>query len=104
MIEDIDPDTLAVRVAAWKTVVMDLRDENAFRAGRIPDAILIPADELATALRGLPLGTSLSIIGETCEQSRTAADFLWDLGYRHIAILTGGFASYVQRGLPVSTL
>jgi rhodanese-related sulfurtransferase len=104
MIEDIDADTLAIRIAAWKTVVLDLREENAFRAARVPEALLIPINELATALHGLPFETSLSIVGETCEQCRLAADSLWNLGYRHIAVLKGGFANYVQRGLPVSTL
>lgn len=103
-VEDIDPDTLAVRVAAWKTLVVDVRDANAFRAARIPEAILIPFEELATALRGLPIETSLSIVCETGEQSRIAGNLLWDLGYRNVAVLKGGFVSYLQRGLPVCTL
>ena len=103
-IEDIDADTLAVRIAGWQTLVLDLREENAFRAARIPDAILIPRNELATALQGLPVGTSLSLICETWEQSRSAAELLWDMGYHRIAVLRGGFATYLERGLPLSTL
>jgi rhodanese-related sulfurtransferase len=103
-VEDIDADTLAIRIAGWKTLVLDLRHESAFRAGRIPEAILIPRNELATALQGLPFETSLSLICDTWEQSRSVAGLLWDMGYRNIAVLRGGFATYIERGLPVSTL
>ena len=41
-IEHITADTLAVRLAAWKTVVADLRDAAAFRRAHIPEAIRIP--------------------------------------------------------------
>lgn len=103
MIEHIDADTLAVRVAAWKTIVIDVREAGAFQAGRIPEAILVPFDELEAALRGLPIETSLSLVCETGEQASAAALKLWDSGYHNIAVLKGGFASYVDRGLPVTT-
>lgn len=102
MIEHIDADTLAIRIAAWKTVVVDVRDAISFHAARIPEAILIPLEELTSALRGLPLETSLSLVCESGEQSNRAATLLWDTGYRNIAVLQGGFASYVERGLPVA--
>ncbi len=103
VIEHIDADTLAIRIAAWKTVVVDVRDAHAFQAARIPEAILVPLEELVTALRGLPLETCLSLVCETGKQSDAAAVMLSDCGYRNIAVLTGGFANYVQRGLPVAT-
>jgi rhodanese-related sulfurtransferase len=104
VIENIDADTLAVRLAAWKTLVVDVRDATEFRAARIPEAIQIPLHELTLGLRGLPLGTSLSLVCQTGEQAILAARLLWELGYRKLAVLTDGFAGYVQRGLPVSTL
>lgn len=102
MIEQIDADTLAVRIAAWKTVVIDVRDALAFHTARIPEAIFMPLNELASALQGLPMETSLSIVCETGENAKIAAKLLWDEGYRNLAVLKGGFASYLEQGLPVS--
>jgi len=102
VIEDIDPDTLAVRIAAWTTVVLDIREEARFRDGGIPDALCIPFGELPIGLRGLPVETPLAIVCQTGEESRAVAPLLWNLGYRKIAILKGGFASYVERGLPLT--
>jgi rhodanese-related sulfurtransferase len=103
VIEHIDADTLAVRMAAWKTVVVDVRGANALQAGRIPEAILIPENELSTCLRGLPLETSLTLVCETGAQATLAAGALWDYGFRKIAVLKGGFAGYSERGCPVRT-
>lgn len=102
MIEEIDADTLAIRLAAWKTVALDVRDRNTISAGRIPEAILIPLSQLTTSINGLPLETSLSLICETGAESSLAASILWSLGYRKLAILKGGFESYVRQGLPVT--
>lgn len=103
MIEHIDADTLAIRIAGWKTVVLDVRAANAVETGGIPEAIRIPVDELATGVRGLPLETCLSIVCDIEEQASVAALKLWDCGYRKIAVLKGGFASYIERRLPLST-
>ncbi|MBV9405743.1 MAG: rhodanese-like domain-containing protein [Acidobacteriaceae bacterium] len=102
MIEHIDADTLAVRIAAWKTLVLDVRDANASQSGRIPEALRIPISELARGVRGLPLETCLTVVCDTGEQASAAAVTLWDCGYRNIAVLKGGFSSYLERGLPVA--
>jgi len=101
-IEQITPDTLAVRLAAWKTVVADIRDAAAFRRAHIPDAIRIPLNDLTGALAGLPFETSLSLICEIGAVCSFAASLLWKAGYRQLAIVKGGFAAYVEHGLPLT--
>jgi rhodanese-related sulfurtransferase len=100
-IDHITADTLAVRLAAWKTVVADIRDPVAFRKAHIPDAILIPLDSLAAALEGLPRQTSLSLICDEGKHCTFAASLLWNAGYRQLAIVRGGFAAYVEHGFPL---
>ena len=101
-IEQITPDTLAVRLAAWKTIVADIRDAAAFRHAHIPDAIRIPLNDLSGALAGLPFETSLSLICEIGAVCSFAASLLWKAGYRKLAIVKGGFAAYVEHGLPLT--
>jgi rhodanese-related sulfurtransferase len=104
VIEQVNADTLAIRIAAWKTLVVDLREVSAFRCIRIPEAIQISLPDLRASVQGLPLETSVSLVCETGEKCPAAASILWNLGYRKIAVLTGGFATYVNRGLPVTTI
>lgn len=99
--EAIRPDTLAVRVAAWKTTVLDVRGEEAFRRMHISDAIRVPIDGITGALEGLPLTTSLSLICESGMQCSFAGSLLWNAGYRNIAIVDGGFQAYLEQRLPV---
>lgn len=101
-IEQITADTLAVRLAAWKTVVADFRDAAAFRRAHIPDAIRIPLNDLTGALAGLPLETSLSLVSEIGTLCSFAASLLWNAGYRQLAIVKGGFEAYVEHGLPLA--
>lgn len=100
-IEHITADTLAVRLAAWKTIVADIRDPAAFRKAHIPESILIPLQNLAAALDGLPPQTSLSLVCDEGKHCTFAASLLWNSGYRRLAILRGGFAAYVEHGLPL---
>lgn len=100
-IELIRPDTLAVRVAAWKTTVMDLRDVEAFQRAHIRDAIRVPLEDLRSALAGLPHATPLSLICESGAKCSFAASLMWAGGFRNLAIVAGGFEAYVQHRLPL---
>jgi rhodanese-related sulfurtransferase len=102
VIEEIDADTLIIRMAAWKTVTVDVRDRSVFPGARIPEALSIPLSELAASIRGLPLETSVSLVCETGVDCSLGASILWKLGYRKLAILRGGFANNLQLGLPVT--
>ncbi|MBV9759536.1 MAG: rhodanese-like domain-containing protein [Acidobacteriaceae bacterium] len=100
-IEYISAETLGVRLAAWKTVVADIRDPAAFRKAHIPDAISIPLNNLAAALDGLPRQTSLSLVCDEGKSCTFAASLLWSAGYRQLAVVRGGFAAYLEHGFPL---
>ncbi|HEX4807746.1 MAG TPA: rhodanese-like domain-containing protein [Bryobacteraceae bacterium] len=102
-IEEIHADTLAVRIAAWKTLVLDVRANEDDHTARIPDSIHIPLEELPASIIGLPSETNITVICSTGNQCSFAASLLWRLGYRNLSILTGGIASYIRRGLRVVT-
>ena len=99
--ESIDPDTLAVRLGAWKTMVVDVRDRAAFRSVHIPDSIQLPLREVGKALAGLPHQTNLTLVCEEGDVCTFAAGLLWRAGYANLTILRGGFAGYVQHGFRV---
>jgi hydroxyacylglutathione hydrolase len=102
-IDHIEAEVLAVRVAAWKTIVLDLRDREAFERSRIQDAVHVPLREMSAAVSGLPVTSSICLVCETGERSSAAASFLWNLKYKRLSILRGGFRAYVQHGFPLES-
>jgi hydroxyacylglutathione hydrolase len=101
-IELLEADMLAVRVSAWKTVVIDTRGRAAFGRARIPESLCIPLDSLTGALAGLPTETALCVVCETGTRASFAASLIWNLGFRNISFLRGGFAAYRERRLPLA--
>ena len=100
VIEELDPELLAVRLAGWKTVVVDLRDAAAFQAAHTPEALNLSLDNFRASIAGLPHETALTVICETGSRSSLAASLLWNLNYRKLSILRGGFHRYLECGLP----
>lgn len=100
-IEEIPADNLAVRLAAWKTLALDVRGLEESRTVRIPESIHIPLDRLLSSMLGLPTETNLTVVCSTGEHASLAASLLWRMGYHNVSTLTGGIASYVRRGLRV---
>lgn len=102
-IEELEPETLAVRIAAWKTIVVDLRDREAFRRAHIPEALNLSLNDFQASVAGLPHPSALTVVCETGEQSSFAASLLWNLNYRNVAILRGGFQRYLEAGLRIAS-
>lgn len=101
--EELAPDHLAVRIAAWKTVVVDVRSRGEFRRRHIPDSVHLPLDKIRQSVSGLPEETSLSVVCESGDRAAFAGSLFWNLGFRHIATLRGGFQAYLESGLPVAS-
>ena len=101
-LEALAADRLAVRVAGWKTLVIDTRGRAAFATARIPESLCIPLDNLASELAGLPAGTALCAVCETGSRASFAASLIWNLGFRNVSFLRGGFAVYRELRLPLA--
>jgi len=99
------------RVATLKTrldwgepalTIIDVRDRDAFNAGRIMGAIAMPLDELVgRAIASLELVRDIYVYGETNEQSTAAATKLREAGYHNVAELIGGLEAWKKAKYPV---
>jgi hydroxyacylglutathione hydrolase len=101
-LELLEASTLAVRVLAWKTVVIDTRSAAAFEQARIREALRIPLDQFSGSLQGLPSATALCVVCETASRASFAASMVWNLGFRNVSFLRGGFAAYLESRLPLA--
>ena len=88
VVEEIDADTLAVRVAAWKTLVIDVGDANSIQRSWPSESIRIPLTELSSSLMGLPVSTRLTVVCDSSRPGSLAASILWKLGYRQLSVST----------------
>lgn len=101
-LEMVEPDTLAVRVSAWKTLVVDTRSPAAFERARIREALHILPDNLTGSLAGLPPETVLCVVCESGKRASFVASVVWNLGFRNVSFLKGGFAAYIESRLPLA--
>jgi rhodanese-related sulfurtransferase len=88
-IEAINRDALAIRLAAWSTVAIEVRDNGEVVAGAPAESLVFDLAELRTSLDGMPTDTSLCVICRTAELGCLAASLLWNFGFHKTAYLAG---------------
>jgi len=92
-----------VKLNAKQVLVVDVRDEVAFKSGHIPGAIHVPAKEAAartSAIRRLA-GTRLVVTYCSCAAEQSAAEAgltLVQHGLPAVAALVGGYPDWIHNG------
>jgi rhodanese-related sulfurtransferase len=103
-LEAVDATTLLRRLGEGDVVVLDVRPEQEFRAGHIPDARSIPVDELEARLHEVPRDREIVAYcrGPYCVFSDEAVALLRGRGYaaRRLEV---GLPDWRAAGLPVAT-
>lgn len=86
-----------------KSVIIDVREPDAFAAGHLRDARNIPLKELPNRLGELDKFKSKSVIAvcQTGVQSAKAAAQLKKAGFNEALSLNGGIAAWQTQGLPI---
>lgn len=89
--EEVGRDELLRRAGAGEVVVLDVRPLSEYRAGHIPGAVSIPADELADRLDELPADVDVVAYcrGAWCVLSHEAVRLLTDRGRRAYRLVDG---------------
>jgi len=83
------------QAAAMKdSLILDVRTDEEFRAGRIPNSIHIPLDVLRERIPELPRDRHLIIACRTGVRSYAAFRILKQSGFERLANLSGGYISY----------
>lgn len=88
-------------------VFVDARSAEEFDAGHIPEALLLPLDELDEALSSwtdlIPLQTLLITYcaGAGCDSSWDVAESLKEEGYSQVKVFFGGWKKWKGAGYPV---
>lgn len=82
--------------------LIDVRNRHAFNTRHIVGAIAMPMHELvARAQASFELVRDIYVYGESDAQTTEAAEQLRNVGYQHIAELTGGLTAWAKAQYPV---
>lgn len=102
-LEPVTASELVRRLRDEDVLVLDVRPEEEYRAGHIPDALNVTPDELESRLSDLPGEREIVAYcrGPYCLFSKEAVELLRQQGYR-ARRLEIGFPDWRARGYPVS--
>ena len=104
--EDLEPvaaGELLRRIRSEDVVVLDVRPEDEYRSGHIPDAISVPIEDLERLLEDLPQDREIVAYcrGPYCTYASEAVERLIERGFR-ARRLDEGLPDWRARGLPVA--
>jgi len=89
-----------------RTLILDSRPPEQYRAGHIPSAVNLRLEDLATGrTSGLDQYSSIVVYGQN-PASATAvamAKRLVSMGYRDVRLFDGGYDAWLRSGQPAST-
>lgn len=83
-------------------LVLDIRDEDDVRSGRIPGSRNLDLEVLDARLSEVPKGKQIVVVDVHGKQTQVAGRFLASKGYPDVVRLDGGFVGgWIKAGLPV---
>jgi hydroxyacylglutathione hydrolase len=85
------------------TLIVDVRGEVEWRAGHIPNALLVPLPELPERLAEIPADRPVVLHCGSGGRSSVAASLLHAAGRSNVSNLAGGIAAWMTAGLPVES-
>src|SRR5436305_848713 len=104
-IKEIDPGQVHEIVDnGYKAVVVDVREQHEYDAGRLPGAIHVPRGYLETRIEGAVRDKDAHVIlyCQSGNRSAFAAETLTkELGYSNVESMTGGITLWKDRGFEV---
>lgn len=101
VIEEIDVDELAARRGAG-AFVLDVRNRDEYLDARIPDAVLIPLDELGVRHVEVAATGTINVVCRSGARSARAVEILAANGIDAVNV-AGGMSAWIASGRPVDS-
>jgi len=101
---DLDPQSAQAELQRDPSLrILDVRTPDEFRSHRLPNATLIPVQDLEQRIRELDASANWLVHCEHGRRSLFACEILSRAGFTRLANLRGGLAHWVGVGLPLET-
>ncbi len=102
-LSEISPQQASKIVASDNAVIIDVRTQEEWDAGHIPDAVHIPLSDVKSRLEDFKAyeGKTLVMQCRSGKRSAKAANILLDAGFINVSNLKGGIMAWKKEKLPV---
>jgi rhodanese-related sulfurtransferase len=101
---DLDPETAHQELRTDPTLrLLDVRTPDEYASHRLPNALLVPVQELRARLSELDPAANWLVHCEHGRRSIFACELLAAAGFTQLANLRGGLAHWAGQGLPLDT-
>ena len=102
--ETVDVESLYRRWSQrTRLTVIDVRRDDEWKEGHIPDSLHIHIADLPQRLDEVPSGRPVALICRTCHRAEMAASILAATGREVIVVGRGGVPDWAERGYPLTT-
>ncbi len=92
---ELAPEALKAEMAAGAALVLlDVREPDEFRQGRLPDAVHIPLDDLAVRMGELDREREIVVYCRSGRRSAMACRWLRQAGFPRVRNLAGGILAW----------
>ncbi|HEX5596109.1 MAG TPA: rhodanese-like domain-containing protein [Micromonosporaceae bacterium] len=81
--------------------LLDVREDDEWRAGHAPDARHLPMMEVPARLDEIPAEGDVVVVCRTGRRSGQVVSYLRDRGWDNVQNLTGGMADWAAAGRPL---
>ena len=81
--------------------ILDVRTQEEWDEYHIPNATLIPLDELPDRLDEVPTDQEVVVVCRSGNRSKQGRDILEQAGYEQVTSMSGGLNSWQAQGYPV---
>jgi rhodanese-related sulfurtransferase len=92
--QDVSTEEAKELIDNQEVVVLDVRTTEEFQAGHIPNATLLPLQELEQRLSELIKDESYLVVCRSGNRSAQASEILTNNGFKNIYNMTGGMGSW----------
>lgn len=82
-------------------LLIDVREDEEYRQGRIPGARSIPLSQFQSRVSEIESGRPVVLVCATRNRSAMAAQYMASLGYADLHIIRDGTVGWMLRGLPL---
>ena len=80
--------------------LLDVRTQGEWDEIHVPNATLVPLDELPNRLSELPKDQEIVVMCRTGNRSRTGRDILTTAGFENVTSMAGGIVNWQAAGYP----
>ena len=98
---DVDVQTAAALREQPDVIILDVREQDEWDAGRIPGAVFMPMGEVQNRLSEIPTDKTVIVQCRSGNRSSQVTDFLVKQGFTNVHNMSGGINAWQSAGLPV---